>query len=101
MLYFGCLFALLLIIFFLALNLIGNVINSVWSITVYCWNSICNLFLPKNKRKDTRNPFETRDNSYTQNYNTSHNESMNPDGKPQGKIFNATDGEYIDFEEIK
>jgi len=73
----------------------------VWSIAVYCWNSICNLFLPKNKRKDTRNPFETRDNSYTQNYNTSHNESMNPDGKPQGKIFNATDGEYIDFEEIK
>lgn len=101
MLYFGCLFGLLIIIFFIAINFIGSVVNAVWDIIIYCWNSICNLFLPKSKKKKTRNPFNDYQDDYTKNYNTTHNSSEYHNTRSQGKIFNATDGEYIDFEEIK
>lgn len=101
MLYFGCLFVLLIFIFFIAINFISSVLSSVWSIITYCWDSICNLFLPKSKRKETRNPFDTYRDDTSYNQNTRHNGRNSSNTRSQGKIFDATDGEYIDFEEIK
>ncbi len=101
MLYFGCLFFLLIFIFLIALNFISNVLGSVWGIISYCWNSICNLFLPKSKRKETRNPFDTYRDDTSYDQDTRHNSRNSSDTRSQGKIFDTTDGEYIDFEEIK
>ena len=94
--YIGCLLLLLIVAFLFVINFIGSILNFIGNIIIYIWDSICNLFRKKEHKKKTQNPFgaEKSDSSHNK---TSENTS---DTHPR-KIFDASDGEYIDFEEIK
>lgn len=93
--YFGCLFFFLFITFLILVSLVGNVLNGIGSVVGYIWDTVCNWFRPKDRRKDARKPFR----SYAES-RTEHSATDDSHPSPQGKIFSADDGEYIDFEEI-
>lgn len=96
MLYFGCLALLFVGVFIIAINLISGVLNVLGSVVVYLWDSFCNLFRSKEKRKATRNPFASSSEAPA-----SDDESEGTSARPRGKIFDASEGEYIDFEEVQ
>ncbi len=96
--YFGCLILLLVGVFFVAINLLSSVLNLLGGVVVYLWESLCNLFRPKEKRRPTHNPFSSTADSDS-SYTTA--EAPAESLRPHGKVFDATDGEYVDFEEVE
>ena len=94
--YFGCLVLLLVGIFFIALNILGGIAKLLGSTVIYLWDSLCNLFCPKSRRRETHNPFSPGDSSSSTEYTSeAHGDSTTPD-----KVFDASDGEYVDFEGV-
>jgi hypothetical protein len=102
MLYFGCLTLLLVGVFMIAINLLGSVLNLVGTLVTYLWQSLCNLFRPKAKRRKVQNPFDTAsaDRQDARRDEYSEARATADESRPQGKLYGANDGEYIDFEEV-
>lgn len=97
--YLGCLAFIFLLFILVVVSIIGNAVNIVFDIIIYIWDTVCNWFRPRSRRKKTRNPFRPHtDNARTQDH--TERPADDPRSSPPGKIFKANDGEYIDFEEI-
>lgn len=98
MIYFGCLAIVLFLIIFIAIFFLGRIFNWVGALFYSLINSFLNLFRPKHKNKQTSSPFGRNKNEKrefsTYNYDGSQSYS------PKEKLYNDSDGDYIDFEEI-
>lgn len=99
----GCLLVLLIIagptivvlIFKLGLNIISGFLTKLGDIAVWLWESFLNYF--RSEKKEVINPF----NGYSNfdELKQSDDIAYEPTETPE-KIFDASDGEYIDFTEL-
>lgn len=95
----GCLFALVLGVFFIGAMFIGSIINFVLSL----------LGIRKRVTDDAFGNFRTTGQSSTSYSQSKHEEqqrqqrshdSQRTAGQQRGKIFEKNDSEYVDFEEV-
>jgi hypothetical protein len=99
MLYFGCITLLLVGVFLIAINLVSGLLSLVGRVVLYLWDSLCNLFRPRERRRPVRNPFDTSASTRSDASDTEESEEAHT-SRRRGKLYSASDGEYIDFEEV-
>jgi hypothetical protein len=100
MLYFGCLTLLLVGVFLIAINLVSGLLSLVGRVALYLWDSLRNLLRPRSQRRPVRNPFSTSSSTQAASDTTAEADHETRSSRRRGKLYSASDGEYIDFEEV-
>lgn len=100
MIYLGCLAIVLFLIILIAFFLLGKIFNWVGTLFYSFIDSFFNLFRPKHKKKQTSSPFGRNKNEKREFSSYNYNDSQSYSHPQKEKLYNDSDGDYIDFEEI-
>lgn len=93
---FGCLPILLIILFVMAISLVGKTVERLGAIAVWLWDSFCNLF--RTHKVETINPFTGESNFDAEPEQSDDISYIPPQQRP--KRYDSSDGEYIEYQEL-